>query len=133
MRAGGEGDVGDGHLAGVDVGPADRRGRGDLRVGEQRVLDDRGVDVVAAADDQVLGPAGEADEAVLVDAAEVAGVEPAVDQLAHAVQHVAVLVAAGDVAGEHGGPADRQHAGLRRRAGPPSCRRPSTRTAFSCW
>ena len=102
VAPGGEGDVGDRYLAGVRVGAADRRGRGDLRVGEQRVLDDRGVDVVAAADDQVLGPAGQVDEAVLVDAGEVAGVEPAVDQLAEAVQDVAVVVAADDVAGEHG-------------------------------
>ena len=45
--AGYEGDVRDGHLTGVDVRPADGAGRGDLRMGQQGVLDDRGVDVVA--------------------------------------------------------------------------------------
>ena len=63
--------------------------RGDRGVCQQRVLDDRGVDVVAAADDQVLGAAGEVDEAVLVDPGEVAGVQPAVAQLAQPVQHAA--------------------------------------------
>ena len=50
-------------------------------------MDDR-VDVVAAADDQVLGASGQMDEAVGVDPGQVAGVQPAVDQLAEAVQHV---------------------------------------------
>jgi hypothetical protein len=88
----------------VDVGAPDRAGRGDLRVGQQRVLDDGGVDVVPAADDEVLGPAGEVDEAVRVDAGEVAGVQPAVAQLAESVEDVAVRGAADDVAGKTVGP-----------------------------
>ena len=74
----GEHDVGDGDLAGVPVRAADGRGGADRGVREQGVLDHRGVDVVAAADDEVLGPAGQVDVAVGVDRAEVAGVEPAV-------------------------------------------------------
>ena len=85
-----EGHVGDGYLTGVRVGSADGRGRGDLGVGEQRVFDDGGVDVVAAADDEVLGAAGQVHEAVGVDPGEVAGVQPALDQLAAPVQDVAV-------------------------------------------
>ena len=81
-------------------------------MGQQRVLDDPGVDVVAAADDQVLGPAGEGDEAAGVDHAEVAGVQPAVTDDAVPAHPGAAEVGVGDVAGEHGGPADHQHAGL---------------------
>ena len=75
--AGGD-DVGDRDLAGVPVRAADGHGGADRGVAQQPVLDDPGVDVVAAADDQVLGPAGQVDEAAGVDAAEVAGVQPAV-------------------------------------------------------
>ena len=59
-----EGDERDGHLAGVRVGPADGGRGGDRRVLEQRILDRGGIDVVTAADDQVLGAAGEPDESV---------------------------------------------------------------------
>jgi hypothetical protein len=55
----------------VPVRAPDRRRRGDSGVSEQSFLDDPGVDVVAAADDEILGAAGEVDEAVCVDAAEV--------------------------------------------------------------
>ena len=71
---------------------------------EQRVLDRRRVDVVAAADDQVLGAAGEADEAVVVDGAEVAGVEPAVAELAVGAQ-LGPGLAADQIAGEDVRPA----------------------------
>ena len=67
---------------------------------------------MAAADDEVLGPAGEGDEAVGVDAAEVAGVQPAVTDDAVPADPGAAEGRVGDVAGEHGGPADHQHAGL---------------------
>jgi hypothetical protein len=66
----------------VGVGPADRRGGLDRGMLEQRVLDRGGIDVVPAADDEVLGTAGEGDEAVVVDRSEIAGVEPAVAELA---------------------------------------------------
>jgi hypothetical protein len=71
---------------------------------EQRVLDRRRVDVVAAADDEVLGAAGEADEALVVDGAEVAGVEPAVADLAVRAQ-LGPGLAADQIAGEDIGPA----------------------------
>ena len=109
--AGGD-DVGHRDLAGVPVGAADGRGAADAGVTQQRLLDDPGVDVVAAADDQVLGPAGEVDEAVGVDAAEVAGVQPAVPDDAVPAHPGAAEAGVGDVPGEHGGPADHQHAGL---------------------
>src|SRR6185437_7485135 len=105
-------DVGDWDLAGVPVGTANRHGVADGGVAPQRLLDYPGIDVVAAADDEVLGPARKADEAVRVDAAEVPGVQPAVADHALLTEPEAAVAGAGDVAGEHGGPADRQHAGL---------------------
>ena len=55
----------------------DARGRHRV-VGEQRVLDLRGTDVLAAADDRVVGAALAEQVAVDVEPAAVAGVEPAV-------------------------------------------------------
>ena len=75
---GNEGDKRDWHLAGVRVGPSDGGDASHGRVLEQRILDRRRVEVVAAADDQVLGATGEPDEAIRVNGGEVAGVEPAV-------------------------------------------------------
>ncbi len=112
VGAGGEGDERDRHLAGVHVRTTHRLRGGDRRVGQQRVLDDRRVDVVTAADDQVLGSADEVDEAVVVDPGQVPGVQPAVAQLAQPVQHRPVGTPVGDVAGEHGRPADGEHPDL---------------------
>src|SRR6516225_9641025 len=44
----------------------------------RRILDDRRIDVVAAADDQILGPPGDADEALGADGTEIAGDEPSI-------------------------------------------------------
>ena len=46
---------------------------------DQAVLDLDAVDVLAAPDDHVLGPVGDEQEAVVVEVADVAGVQPAVD------------------------------------------------------
>src|SRR5215472_8273306 len=105
-------DVGDRDLAGVPVGAPYGRRRGDGGVSEQSFLDDPGVDVVAAADDEVLGAAGEVDEAVAVDAAEVASVQPAVVDDVPAADPGAAGARVGDVPSEHGGAADHQHPGL---------------------
>ena len=112
VGARGERDERDRHLAGVRVRTTHRLRGGDRRVCQQHVLDDRRVDVVTAADDQVLGPADQVDEAVRVDPGQVPGVQPAVAQLAQPVQHRPVGSAAGDVAGEHARPADGQHPDL---------------------
>ena len=69
--------VGDRHLAGMRVGPADRGGDLHGRMPVQRLFDARRIDVVAAADDQLLLAAGQPEVAVRVLAAEVAGVQPA--------------------------------------------------------
>src|SRR6185295_11918968 len=61
---------------------------------------------------EVLGAAGQVHEALGIDPGAVTGVQPAVDQLALAVQDVSVVVASDDVAREHGGTADRQHTRL---------------------
>ena len=108
----GRDDVGDRDLAGVPVRAADSRGGGYGGVSQQRILDDPGVDVVTAADDEVLGPAGEVDEPAGVDPAEVAGVQPAVPDDAVPAHPRGAQSRVGDVPGEHGGPADHQHAGL---------------------
>jgi hypothetical protein len=59
------------HLAGMRVRLADRADEGDVGMLHQRILDQPGVDVVAATDDDVLGPTGDPDVAVAVDPPEV--------------------------------------------------------------
>ena len=76
LRAGFQLHEGDRHLAGMGIGPAHGSGDFDGGVAVQHFLDRQRVDVVAAADDHVLGPAGEPQIAVGVEPAEVAGVEP---------------------------------------------------------
>src|ERR1019366_5273549 len=105
----GRDDVGDRDLAGVPVGAADGHGGADAGGAQQPVLDDPGVGVVAAADDQVLGPAGEEDEPAGVDHAEVAGIQPAVPDDAFPAHPGTAQTGVGDIPGEHGGPADHQH------------------------
>src|SRR5690349_3787704 len=75
------------------VRDADDGGFGDGRVGVQDVLDLAGVDVVAAADDEVLLAVDDEHEAVLVDEAEVAGVQPAVDDGLGGGRRVVVVAA----------------------------------------
>ena len=74
--AGLELNIGDGQFAGVRVRTSDRRGQGDGRMRLQRVLDQLRIDVVAAANDQLLLAPGEPEVAVGVLSAEVSGVEP---------------------------------------------------------
>src|SRR5690606_9339940 len=70
-------DIGAGQFAREGVGLADGGGGGDLGVGQQRVLDLGGVDIVAAADDQILGAPGDPQIAVGVHPAQVAGAQEA--------------------------------------------------------
>ena len=65
-------DVDAGQLAGEGVGLPDRTGHGDRLMRRQRVLDQRGVDVVPAADDEILGSARDPDVVVVVLAPQVA-------------------------------------------------------------
>ena len=60
-------DVGAGALAQPRVGHGDDGGRGDARVAEQQQLDLLGVDLLAAAVDQVLDAALDGDVALAVD------------------------------------------------------------------
>ena len=62
------------------VGHADDRGLGHVGVLVERGFDLGRVDVLAAADDDVLQPVDDVEVAVGVEAAEVAGVEPAVGE-----------------------------------------------------
>ena len=77
VGAGAQRDEGHDLLAGAGIRPADHPG--DLHRGmlDQRVLDVAGVDVEAAADDQVLLAVDDEQISVLVVVADVAGVEPA--------------------------------------------------------
>ena len=59
------------------VGDADHGAVGDRRVFEQGRLDLDGVDVLPAPDDHVLGPVDDVDEALVVQAGDVARVQPA--------------------------------------------------------
>src|SRR5712664_109049 len=62
----------------------------------ERLFDDHGIDVVAAADDEILGAAGQPDIALRVEPAEVAGIEPAVGQHRAAVM-AWIEIARGDL------------------------------------
>ena len=81
-RSGAVGGHHEGHhrLAPLRVGPADDGGGPDAGVAEQRLLDLPGVDVHPPADDQVLGPVPQREVPVGVEAADVAGVQPASPQ-----------------------------------------------------
>ena len=73
-----EDDDGGDRLLPLGVVAADDRRVGDLRVAEEHLLDLGRDDVLAAADDHVVDPVLDVEEALLVDPPEVAGVEPAV-------------------------------------------------------
>src|SRR6201999_1144982 len=60
------------------VRDADDGGLGHVRVLVEHLFDLARVDVVAAADDHVLGPVDDVEVAVLVDAPDVAGIQPSV-------------------------------------------------------
>ncbi len=67
---------GAGPLAEPRVGIGDDRHLGDGRMAVEQRLDLDDGDVLAAADDDVLGPAGDAHIARLVEPGEIAGIEP---------------------------------------------------------
>src|SRR5690606_16849406 len=71
------GDVHHRHLAVERVGPADDGHLGDLRQSVGDRLDLLGVDVLAAADDHVLGAVDEHEIPVVVQITDVAGAQPA--------------------------------------------------------
>ena len=82
-RGAGDGGAGRGRdekdrgFAGIGIGAPDRGGEADAGKAKRDILDGGGVDVVATADDHVLGPAGDIYLAVVADAAEVAAAQPA--------------------------------------------------------
>ena len=65
--------VSHGQFTGLNVGLANRTGKGNLRVVHQRFFDLSWVDVVATADDDVLLPPGDPKVAVLVEVTQIAG------------------------------------------------------------
>ena len=71
---------GDDEGAPVGVRPADDRGFDEVGVAQQHLLDLARIDVAAARYDHVLGAVAQRQKPVFVDAAEVAGVEPAAAQ-----------------------------------------------------
>src|SRR5208337_3350807 len=96
-------------LAGVGVRASDRRAHADGRVRLQSVLDDLGIDVVSAADDELLLATGEPEIAASVPPAEVAGVEP---PLAVDIDPNAFVVTRIEIAREDVRAVDRDHADL---------------------
>ncbi len=115
LRAGLQRDITDRQLAGITVGLADGRRHRHRRVRQQRVLDQLRIDVVAAADDQVLGPAGDEQPPLFVGVGEIAAVQIAVTQRACIVRGIAI--ARGDIGARHGHHADlARFAGLAERA-----------------
>src|SRR5947209_20401683 len=80
MAPGGGGDEGDHLLAVAGIRAADHCRHLDCGMLEQGVLDIAGVDVEATTDDQVLLAVDDEQVAVLVEIAEIAGVQPAVTQ-----------------------------------------------------
>jgi hypothetical protein len=108
-------DVGNRDPAGVLVGAPD--GRGDAgEVAEQCFPDHPRVDVVAAADDEILCSSGEVDEAVGVEAAR----SPVFSQPSWTRSSRLTLgpssLGSGDLAAEHDGPVDHQEADFARGA-----------------
>ena len=95
-------------LAHHRVGNADHRDLEHGRVLHERVLDLDAVDVLAAAVDHVLLAVDDLDEAVVVDAGQVAGVQPAVDE------RLGGLLGLVPVAGDDVLAADQQLADVRR-------------------
>ena len=77
-RAGAELDVGGGALAEDPVGHADRRGEGDARMERDAFFDRGGREILAAADDDVVGAADDAQVALGVELDEIAEPHPAV-------------------------------------------------------
>ena len=58
---------------------------------EHDILDRTGIDVVAATDHEILGAAGDPEKAVLVEPAEIAGIDPmAVDERARIVSVIEI-------------------------------------------
>ena len=100
--------IGHRQLAGVRVGAAHRGGERDLRMPVQRLLDRGRIDVVPAADDQLLLAAGQPEVTVRVLAAEIAGIEPA--PLVSAVDPELRVLGRIEVAGEDIGAGDRDRA-----------------------
>src|SRR5918911_1826104 len=72
--------IGDDGLAAALVGHAHHPGRGDLWMGVDHLLDLTGEDVEALDQDHILLAVGDEEEAVLVQMADIAGVDEAVAQ-----------------------------------------------------
>src|SRR5215469_14401755 len=73
-------DKGDDFLAPFGVWTPDDRSLGNVGVAQQDLLDLARIDVAAAADDHVLGAVTQGQKPVFVEAAEIAGVQPAAAQ-----------------------------------------------------
>ena len=70
--------VGHRQFAGMTVRFSDGGCVQDVRKLQQRLFNQGWIDIVAAADDDVLGAAGDKDEPILVDATEIAADQPAI-------------------------------------------------------
>ena len=68
-------DINAGHFARMGIGLANRPGKSHILVARQSLLDLGGIDVMAAANDQILGPAGDPQITVRIDPAQIAGAQ----------------------------------------------------------
>src|SRR5215210_5819729 len=68
------------HLAPLPVRLTDRRRHEDVLVPRQGILDLRGAHPVAGGDDEVVVPAGKAEEPLLVYRGEISGLQPIPDE-----------------------------------------------------
>src|SRR5580658_7435828 len=83
--------VADRQFAGIGIGLADDSGKSNGGMLEQDLLDRSGIDIVAAADHQVLGAAGDPEKAVFVETAKIARIDPiAVNERALVVRRVEI-------------------------------------------
>ena len=89
--------IADRQFAGIGVGLADDGGKADGGMLKQNLLDRGRIDVMPAADHQILGAAGDPEKTVFVEAAKIAGIDPI------AVNERALVVNLVEIAAENSG------------------------------
>src|SRR3954452_20355784 len=97
-------------FAGIGVGLADHRGKADGGMAEHDLLDRCRINVVAAADHEILGAAGDPEITVSIEPAKIAGIDPDL------VDESTLVVLVVEIAAEHAGPGHDDNADLVRRA-----------------
>src|SRR5579883_721402 len=89
--------IADRQFAGIGIGLSDHGGEADGGMLEHDLLDRRRIDIVAAADHEILGAAGDPEKAVGIEPAEIAGIDPV------SVDKGPLVVRVVEIAAEHAG------------------------------